>query len=83
MVPIDSSPRAAAFSAEVRRAATLPSLIGDELPAVTDPFSENADFKPPKISNELSARIDSSRVKPANGATQSSCIPRSHAAAAR
>ena len=41
----------------------VPSLIPDELPAVTNPSLVNADRKPARLSAVVSARINSSRSK--------------------
>jgi hypothetical protein len=62
----------------------LPSLSGDELPAVTVPPVRNAGVSPASASSELSARTPSSRVMelPATGTISSSKTPWSHAAAA-
>jgi hypothetical protein len=86
--PSGSSPSSAATSSVPISAAVAPSLIGDELPAVTGPFSENAERSFRSFSRLVSGRTDSSRriVIPSGsstGNTKPSCTPASHAAAAR
>ena len=83
MRPSGSTPSSAAISREPTNVAIAPSLIGEELPAVTVPSLVNAGFNAASFAAVVSGRIDSSRVTDSTGNTYPSCRPLSHAAAAR
>ncbi len=62
--PSTGMPRSAAAPAEPTSTAIAPSLMGDELPAVTVPSLVKAGFSAASAAGVVSARIDSSRITP-------------------
>jgi hypothetical protein len=59
-----------------------PSLIGEELPAVTVPSRLKEGASPRKVSTVLSGRMDSSRCTPSTSNAKPSWTPDCQAAAA-
>src|SRR6266545_4653354 len=69
--PSGSTPSSPARPADPSSTAIAPSLIGEELPAVTVPPLLNAGLRAARASSEVEGRIDSSRVTASIGMTYS------------
>ena len=72
------SPSAAAFSSLMMRIAAEPSVICDELPAVTRPSGRNAGFSLARVSIDESGRMPSSFVISSPSAPRTGWISRSN-----
>src|SRR5207248_1551022 len=81
--PSGSTPSSRAFSSEAITSAAAPSLIPEELPAVTVPPSRKAGLSAASFSAVVSGRGCSSRVTSPTGTSSSAKRPASSAAAQR